>query len=263
MDSSAPREYRELAVVLANFCERQNSQVVGLGGGQGAGKSTLATLLKQASEANGAFTHLLGIDDFYLTQRERAALANNRHELFSTRGPPGTHDVGWLTRSIDLLRSQHSAEVPTFDKGTDERAKTLLLQPPCDRVLLEGWCVGAQPQMLDALQRPLNELERTRDPEGRWRSEINDQLRNAYADAWSRMDLFVFLQVPNLQSVREWRLQQENDRPAEHRKDRQWVDQFVQHYQRITEWMLAEAPHRADVVVQLNAEHRVVDVTFR
>lgn len=263
LDKAAPPEYRELAVVLTKLCRQRNRRVIGLGGGQGAGKSTLANLLKQAIRLSGESSQLLSIDDFYLSQRERKELASKLHELFQTRGPPGTHDVGWLLRTIDSLLLQQSAEVPSFDKGTDERIKTRVLSPPCDRVVLEGWCVGALPQSPAVLRTPVNELERSQDATGAWRQTINERLRTDYAEVWSRVDLFVFLQVPNLQSVRRWRLQQENDRPADQRKDQPWVNQFVQHYQRITEWMLEEAPNRADVVVQLNDEHRVVDVVVR
>lgn len=263
LNPDAPQEFRELAAVLVQYCEQREHRLIGLSGGQGSGKSTLGALLQEGFKLRGERAYVLSIDDFYLTRRERQELAAAHHELFETRGPPGTHDIAWLSRAVDALRNQQEVEVPVFDKGIDDRSGNVVLKPPCDRVIVEGWCVGARAQLDTELLSPINDLERLQDPDAHWRRRINDKLQTDYAEVWARFDCLVYLKVPNLESVRRWRLQQEQHRRVELRKDEKWVENFVQHYQRITEWMLNEMPSRANVVVRLDDEHKVAGIDFR
>ena len=263
LDSGAPRDYRELAVVLADHWRQCDNKIIGLSGGQGAGKSTLSDLIRAASLNLGEHVIVLGIDDFYLTQKERSLLASEKHELFATRGPPGTHDISGLLHAIDELVAGRSVEVPQFDKGTDERSGTRRIDPPCHRVLVEGWCVGASPQHESDVIKPINSLEREHDPKGTWRRTVNEYLTGEYAQLRDRLDSLVYLRVPDLDSVKQWRLQQEADRAPAQRRDIDWVSRFVQHYQRITEWMYDDAASRADVLVELDTNHRVSGLTLR
>lgn len=263
LDSDAPSDYRELAVVLADYGRNRNDKVIGLSGGQGAGKSTLSELVQAAFLNCGERVVVLGLDDFYLTQQERNRLATEKHELFATRGPPGTHDISTLLRVIDELLAGRSVEIPQFDKGSDERTGTRRIEPPCHRVLVEGWCVGAKPQHADELIEPINEMERERDPNLVWRRAVNGYLTAIYAQLLDRLDSLVYLRVPDIASVRQWRLQQEAERPPEMRRDSGWVSRFVQHYQRITEWMYVDAAVRADVLVELDTNHGVSKLILR
>ncbi|WP_374570261.1 hypothetical protein [Phenylobacterium sp. J426] len=38
------------------------------------------------------------------------------------------------------------------------------------------------------------------------------------------------------------------------------IARFVQHYERLTRWLLAELPSRADMVVELDADRRATHV---
>ncbi len=263
LDPAAPQDYRELAVVLLTYWRRHDQRVIGLGGGQGAGKSTLATLVEAAAVMQNERVITLGLDDFYLTQMDRAQLAEERHELFHTRGPPGTHDIAKLLQILDDLQHERPTEVPKFDKGLDERVGNVRLHPPYDRIVVEGWCVGARPQEGRALEQPLNKLECQRDPERVWRNAINAQLADDYAQLRAKLNCLVYIQVPDMTSVRQWRLQQEQERPPSQRKDADWVEEFVQYYQRLTQWMQQDVPVQADVVVELDANHRVTRLTLR
>ena len=263
LDPEAPLDYRELAVVLVNYWRQHGHTVVGLGGGQGAGKSTLASLIQQGAHTLGERVAVLALDDFYLTKTERDRLAQDVHRLFSTRGPPGTHAIDELINAVVELKSGHVVDVPQFDKGLDDRTGTLRMEPHCDRVIIEGWCVGATPQPDCELAEPLNQLERDRDQDGIWRRAINAKLMGEYAKFLELLDSFVFLRVPDIESVRSWRLQQEQGVPTAQRKDAVWVDEFVQYYQRLTEWMWLDAPLRADVVVELDAGHRIATLVLR
>lgn len=229
LDSSAPRDYRELAVILANYWRQHDHRVIGLSGGQGAGKSTLSDLIVVASQDLGERVVVLGLDDFYLTQNEREYLANEQHELFATRGPPGTHDITALLNAIEALMAGRSVAIPQFDKGLDERLGTRRINPPCHRVVVEGWCVGARPQPDSALIEPVNDLEREYDADRTWRRTVNEHLTLTYAQLSNQLDSLVYLRVPDIESVKRWRLQQEQHRPADQRRDFGWISRFVQH----------------------------------
>ncbi len=237
--------------------------VLGLSGGQGAGKTTLARLLEAALTAAGARAAACSIDDFYLPRRERAALAERVHPLLATRGVPGTHDVAVLERSIDALGGSGPVFLPVFDKGADDRLppeRWRRLTAPLDVLVLEGWCVGAEPQAADALGVAVNELEAREDPLGVWRRYVNDALAGPYARLWARLGSLAFLGVPDLAAVARWRAEQERELPPGRRMSPPALRRFVAHYERITRAMLATTPRRARLVVRLDPDHRVAEV---
>ena len=230
---------------------------MGIGGGQGAGKSTLGRLITAAGAALGVRVAVLGIDDFYLTKAERQRLAARVHPLLATRGPPGTHATGLAQRAIIALRRSETVTVPSFDKGVDDRAGMVTLRGAVDIVVLEGWCVGAPPGSDAELAVPINALERDSDTYGHWRRYVDAALRGEYAALFRELEALVFLQVPDLDAVRRWRLEQERERRAAQRMSARDVHLFVQHYERITRRMLARLPDAADAVVRLDHGHRI------
>ena len=263
LDSSSPIDYRELAALLACEWVATTPRMVGLTGGQGGGKSTLGRLIESACTSVGLRTCVLGLDDFYLPRAARKSLAENIHPLFETRGPPGTHDILRCREAMTQLRRPGGVSLPVFDKGLDERSGTRRVEGPFDVVLLEGWCVGAEPVDEASLANPINELERTQDPDAVWRRAVNAQLGEAYAETWRELDSLVYLRVPNLTAVRRWRLQQEDARPDHQRLGSEAVDLFVQHYERVTHSMMVSLPPRADLTVELAADHSIAAMAFR
>ena len=263
LDPTAPEDYRQLAALLLDRWYEQGVQYVGIGGGQGAGKSTLGRLLVQAGALSGLSTCVLSIDDFYLPQPDRLALARRVHPLLATRGPPGTHDIALCHSVLDALPYSREVAVPVFDKGRDDRTGTRTVTGHVDVVVLEGWCVGARPSPPELLAKPVNSLERERDPDSAWRSHINDALGGAYAELFQELDSLVYLHAPDMAAVRRWRLQQEEERPPELRMTAAEVDRFVQHYDRVTLAMMGDLPYRADAVVALDQYHGVAKLTFR
>ena len=262
LDVEAPDDYRQLAALLVDDWRSRAVRTVGIGGGQGAGKSTLGRLIVDAGEALGARVEVLSIDDFYLTREERHRLAEDVHPLLATRGPPGTHDVGLLRETLAALREPGDVRLPRFDKGVDTRTGYETRRGSVDIVVLEGWCVGATAAG-ESVHEPINALERDHDTDGRWRSTVETALRDSYAGLFADLDALVFLQVPGLEAVRRWRLQQEGERAPEQRLTEAGVNRFVEHYERITRRMLVALPARADVVVELDDDHRVAGLCFR
>ena len=263
LDADAPDDYRQLAALLVDAWQRRGISTAGIGGGQGAGKSTLGQLIVAAGTARGVRIAMLGIDDFYLTKAERQRLAEQVHPLLATRGPPGTHAIGLARQALAALQRPGAVTVPRFDKGIDDRAGVATLHGPADIVVLEGWCVGAAAGSAAELAAPINALERDEDDAGRWRHYVNAALQGEYAALFERLDTLVFLQVPDLDAVRRWRLEQERERPPALRMSAEDVHIFVAHYERVTKRMLAQLPDAADVVVRLDHQHRVAGLRLR
>lgn len=249
--------------IIADFIARQpprgGALVVGLCGAQGSGKSTLARQVQADLEGRGLATVILSLDDLYLTKARRNRLANEVHPLLATRGPPGTHDVALGADLLGRLKAGESVVLPVFDKIGDDRAppEALRRAGPADVVLFEGWCVGARPQPEVLLQAPINALERERDVDGRWRAFVNRALAEDYPALFAPIDRLVMLRAPGFEVVARWRLEQEASnlagRSGGRAMDEGEVGQFIQHYERLTRWMLEETPGRADLVLDLDA----------
>ena len=246
--------------------------LIGFSGCQGSGKSTLVALMaKVMREVYGVSTVVLSLDDFYLTKAARAALAESIHPLFATRGVPGTHDLALLNETISALRQPSGAvPVPAFDKALDDRTEMVhwrQVSAPVQLIFLEGWCVGLSPQQESELQASINPMEAEQDPSLAWRSEVNRQLANEYADVFGSLDALLLLQAPSFDAVFEWRWQQEQRLSKQFQQDhpdrpdptmsRSEVADFILHYQRLTEHGLKTLPDRADFVWELATDRSV------
>jgi len=267
-----PADYRETAdrywrPLSENIAERYAGRplLVGINGAQGSGKSTLCKFLEVLLVEHNQIGVTLSLDDLYLTRAERLELAGDHHPLFATRGVPGTHDVERGMAILDRLLAGKDAELPIFDKATDDRAPgTRPVGGAVNVVLLEGWCVGATPQPAAALREPVNTLEREEDPNGAWRREVNRRLATDYAELFARLDLLVMLKVPDFEAVRaNRRLQEQKLGSGPAVLDDAALDRFLAHYQRLTEWMFAEMPSRADVLVEIDRDQRPSRVSTR
>lgn len=250
---------------------RARPLIAGICGAQGSGKSTLALAVALAlREGAGLRVATLSLDDFYLTQAERRALAQEVHPLFATRGVPGTHDIGLALATIASLREPRKTCLPRFDKALDERAPVAewpVFAGPADIILLEGWCVGARPQPAEALATPINALERDEDPDGRWRQGVNAALAGPYQDLFALLDLQLLIAAPSFDCVLGWRREQEaklaarrlsEGRAADAVMDDAALTRFVSHYERLTRHILADMPMRADGLIALGADRSVI-----
>ena len=253
------------------------TQVVGVCGAQGSGKSTFCRLLGTVmGEAFDERAVTLSIDDIYETRERREAFAVQVHPLFATRGVPGTHDVDLGLDIIGRLLSlgaDESVTLPVFDKAVDTRLPAdqwKCHRGPASTVLFEGWCVGALPESEAALIEPINRLESEEDADGVWRLTVNERLHGDYQELFALIDVLILLRVDGMHRVFEWRRLQEHklaaaaavstrDRDTKIMTDEQ-VDRFIMHYERLTRHILAEMPARADIVFDLDDSHSASSV---
>jgi D-glycerate 3-kinase len=254
-----------LAPLLTAAARRRPGLVVGLCAPQASGKTTASRALERTLAGDGLRCATLSLDDIYLPHRQRETLAREVHPLLVTRGPPGTHDVERGAAILDALRRPGAVSMPRFDKAADDRAADEPVDGPADLILFEGWCIGARPQPEAALVEPVNALEGDADPDGRWRRWVNDQLAGPYQALFARLDLLVLLQPPGFETVVGWRTAEEGRLRARtlaetggygRTMDDAAVARFMQHYERLTRWILSETPDRADVLIALDPERR-------
>ncbi len=275
-----PAEFRELAdthfALLAHWVglrrETGRTLFLGINGAQGTGKSTLADFLRLTLESAADWqVACLSIDDFYLTRTEREQLAQGIHPLLRTRGVPGTHNVAMLQDCVQRLRELGTGQtlaLPRFDKARDDRAPAdawPTVTGPVDLIILEGWCVGSEPQTDAELMEPVNALEQDQDPNGTWRRFINSRLKSDYAALFGQLDALVYLQAPDFDAVYRWRLEQERKLPAAApavMTDAQ-VAQFIQYFERLTRADLAKLPGIADAVLEFDNAHRCTRSCYR
>lgn len=235
-----------------------------LSGPQGSGKSTA---LAEAVAALPVPVLGASIDDFYLTHQEREALAREVSPLYLTRGPPGTHDLALLSRTIAALRSADGSSLtplPTFDKLADDRRPETgwtTFQGRPAAIIIEGWLMGALPDPAAPSTPPINKVE-AEDTTGHWRRHQEEALAGPYSALWDMAGSFFHLSPPGFGCVLGWRLQQEaglwqargepmpEDRPA-------WAARFISHYERISRRMI-EGHRRPGTELRIDAQRRVV-----
>lgn len=246
-----------IAKQLCEICQDYDrSLIVGINGAQGSGKSTLAKQL-----ANVLVTQFhkrvvyFSLDDFYKTKEERQLMAKEVHPLFITRGVPGTHDVELALSVLQDLLAGRSTKIPVFDKALDDRLPEVqwqIVESAMDIVIFEGWCVGAKPQANEELDKPVNDLEAGEDIDSVWRRLVNQHLAARYQGLFAMIDYLIMMKVADFSVVFENRLRQERELALATERVMMSADEirrFIQHYQRLTEFMLAEMPSRADLVL--------------
>ena len=258
--------------IYTDFKKNKKIKIIGLTGGQGAGKSTITQIIKlilnYKYNLNVAY---FSIDDFYKTLKERKKLSKNIHKLFQTRGVPGTHDTKLLKKTFSDLTKKKFTPVllPSFDKSKDDRApkkkwKKINKQPHI--IIFEGWCIGARSQKNKNLIKPINILEKKEDPKLIWRKKVNKELKNEYNKIFNKINRLIFLKVPNFECVYKWRLLQEKKLKLTSGGKKIMsafqVRQFIMYYERITMQMLKDLTSKAYAVLYLDKKHRFSKIKF-
>lgn len=257
-DADDQNRYRQLIEALWHqLNQAEYPRVAAISGGQGTGKSTLARLLAQFAKEQGVLAGTVSLDDYYLSQQQRAGLAATVHPLLALRGMPGTHRIEQAILDIKNFLNGQAVKLPSFDKALD--------QPGAERapehfslLIVEGWCLGLGPQSAAQLREPVNQLESMADPEGHWRAYVNQHLAQDYQHCWSLLGTLIWLKAPDWQAICRWRAQQEQELRQVRgiAMSETQLHYFMQTFQRLTEHSFAVMPSKADIIIELNNSHQ-------
>tara|TARA_Y100000590_G_scaffold286094_1_gene321937 strand:+ start:1413 stop:2342 length:930 start_codon:yes stop_codon:yes gene_type:complete len=250
--------------------------IIGLSGGQGTGKTTITSLitiiLKNFFKLS---VFKISIDDFYKTRKAREKLSISKHHLLMTRGVPGTHDHKMISSFFKKIKCKNfkKFETPRFDKSMDDRCKKKFwykIKERPDIVILEGWCVGAKAQNLSNIRKPINILEKIKDPNLIWRKYVNTQLKTNYKKLFKELNAIIYLKASNFKLLQKWRIKQENKlwlRSINKKNlkimSRDEIIKFMYTYQRITQNMFKETPKYASIIMKLNSNHEIKSIKYR
>ena len=259
--------YLPLSKWIYSIYKKDNkTKIIGLAGGQGAGKSTVTGILKFIFKKKyGLNLCCFSIDDFYKTKTERRKMSKKVHPLFLTRGVPGTHDIGLINKTIKKLKTKKfkTVLIPKFDKSIDDRLKKNKWQKIKNRpniIIFEGWCVGARHQKDSELKNPLNPIEKIHDLNLVWRRTVNYYLKNQYKKLFNKLDKLIYLKAPDFDWVFRWRLHQEEKMKLT-LKDKKIMSKsevrnFIMYYERLTKHMMRDLKNISDLTVYLDTKHR-------
>ncbi len=252
------------------YSSKKKPMIIGLSGSQGSGKSTISQILKIILNSNYKLNVVsFSLDDFYKTAFERKKMSKFIHPLFMTRGVPGTHDVKWLYNVLrSLLKKKFKAvAIPKFDKSIDDRfsrKQWQLIKKKPDIIIFEGWCVGAKPQSLKELRKPINILEKIEDTKLTWRKKVNNELRTNYKKIYNLLDKKIYLRVPHFKYVFKWRLLQEKKLRLKLKKKtmtKKQIRRFVMFYERVTKSMTKNYKTN-DTVINLDKNHKIKSINY-
>ena len=258
--------------IYSTYKKDNRTKIIGLSGGQGAGKSTITEILKFILKRKyGLELCIFSIDDFYKTKAERKKMSKNVHSLFLTRGVPGTHDVSLIQKTLTNLKKKNfkTVLVPRFDKSVDDRfikSKWTKVTKAPNIIIFEGWCVGATEQKEKVLKKSINLIERKYDKNFKWRKRINDQLKNNYKKLFNKIDKLVYLKAPSFNHIFKWRLHQEQKLKLTSKNKKTMskskVREFIMFYERITKHMMKDFYRISDLTIFLDKNHRSKKMKF-
>ena len=261
---------------ISKKINRKKPLIIGVAGGQGTGKTTITSIisliLRKYFKLN---VFKVSIDDFYKTRNERKKLSLTKHPLLMTRGVPGTHDHKIILNFFKKVKSKNfkSIKLPKFDKSTDDRCKSKLwykVKFKPDVVILEGWCVGAKAQNSSKIKKPINYLEKFKDPNLIWRKYVNTELKTNYKKLFNHLDEIIYLKSSSFKLLQKWRITQEkrlllNSKSRRNLKIMKKGDviNFMQTYQRITQNMFKNMPKYASIILNLNSNHQIKTAVYK
>ena len=263
----SPNLWLPLAQQVAEYRQRLERPLIqGIVGGQGTGKSTLASILRLILKELGYNVVCISLDDLYKTYSDRLELRKQDPRLI-WRGPPGTHDIELGLNVLDRLRqpSQQAAmEVPRFDKsawgGAGDRTRSEVVEG-VDIVLFEGWFVGVRPIDPSAFDRApppiLTEGDRA------FARDMNARLQD-YLPLWERLDRLILLYPVDYRLSVQWRCQAERQMMAAGKSGMSdaEIEQFVNYFWKALHpelfiKPLTGKPEWVDMVIEIDRDRSV------
>ena len=261
---------------IAKKANKKSPLIIGLAGGQGTGKTTIASIISLIlTKYFKLKVFKISIDDFYKTRNERKKISKSIHPLLMIRGVPGTHDYKIIYEFFKKIKNKKFTKfrLPKFDKSKDERYNKKLwykINSKPDIIIFEGWCVGAKSQKNSELIKSKNSLEKISDQNFIWRKYVNLQLKKNYKNLFRQIDEIIYLKANNFKMLQKWRIKQEKTLWLKSKNKRSLrimnrgdIINFMKTYQRITQSMFKDAPKYASIVMKLNSNHQINSIKFK
>ena len=256
---------RILPIII--YLEKSESKKILIGGSQGIGKSGLIIIIKKTLEKFFNKNVLaLSLDNYYLSKNERNIISKKEHELLLTRGVPGTHNIKKLIKDIKKFENnKYPISIPLFDKLIDDRlSKYHKIFKKCDLLILEGWCCGCRNIDKNYLFKNINTLEKKFDKNYTWRKFYNNKLKSEYKSLFNLFDETIFLKAPSFKYVLGWRIKQEKNNYSNLNNSKKMntkeIKLFIQHYEKITKWMLKNYSKFANIVLKINKDQKITSI---
>ena len=253
--------------IIKNINDSKYSKFI-IAGSQGSGKSTLTTVLKLVLEKfYKKKVMLLSIDDYYLSKNKRLELSKKIHPLLITRGVPGTHNISVLKKDIiNFQKKKFPIVAPLFNKLKDDISSKKKIIKKAEILLLEGWCCGSPPISRDYLFKNINRLESTLDKNKAWRQYYNFQLQKDYKKVFSLFDKQIYIQAPSFTYISKWRYAQEESNALKSKGEKfmkkKDLHKFIQHYEKLTKWMIKTMPAKADMLIKIDKNQKIKKVVI-
>tara|TARA_Y100000590_G_C15604064_1_gene971248 strand:+ start:71 stop:937 length:867 start_codon:yes stop_codon:yes gene_type:complete len=264
------KEIEKYFIPIFEYINLSHKKKFLISGSQGIGKSTFLRILKKNNKKYYNKNILcLSLDDFYMNKSERKLLAKKIHPLFITRGVPGTHRIQKLLETIKKFEnSLYPINVPTFNKIKDTiNYKERTIKKNCDILILEGWCCGCTQLDKNYLYKNINYLEKHYDSKNIWRDFYNNKLNNEYAGLFKKFDATIYFKAYTFSNVYKWRLKQEKNNiksfiGTAHSMNKYEIKNFIQHYEKITKWMMKTMPKFADINLNVDKNQKIKKISI-
>ncbi len=252
---------------IIDYINSSNKKKFLIGGSQGVGKSSLIIILKKTLEKfYNKKVLTLSLDNYYLSKNKRILIANNYHELLITRGVPGTHDIKKLIKDVEKFdKNKYPINIPIFDKLIDDTLNyKYKINNKCNILILEGWCCGCNKINKNYLYKNINTIEKKFDKNFKWRKFYNNKLENDYKYLFDLFEEKIFLKAPSFKYVLNWRLKQEKNNYSQSTNFKKMntdeIKLFIQHYEKITKWMLKNSKKFANLVIKINSDQKIISI---
>ena len=262
------RQYITFKILpIIDYINSSNKKKFLIGGSQGVGKSSLIIILKKTLEKfYNKKVLTLSLDNYYLSKNKRILIANNYHELLITRGVPGTHDIKKLIKDVEKFdKNKYPINIPIFDKLIDDTLNyKYKINNKCNILILEGWCCGCNKINKNYLYKNINTIEKKFDKNFKWRKFYNNKLENDYKYLFDLFEEKIFLKAPSFKYVLNWRLKQEKNNYSQSTNFKKMntdeIKLFIQHYEKITKWMLKNSKKFANLVIKINSDQKIISI---
>tara|TARA_B100002052_G_scaffold118447_1_gene108977 strand:- start:117 stop:977 length:861 start_codon:yes stop_codon:yes gene_type:complete len=260
---------KDKLIPIINYICSSKSKKFLFGGSQGIGKSSFINIISKTIEKfYDKKILLLSLDNYYLSKKQRLLLSTKIHKLLVTRGVPGTHNIKELVKNVKQFNQEkYPITTPLFDKLIDDRIKlNKTIKTKCDILFLEGWCCGSSEIPKKFLYKNINNLEKINDPKNQWRNFYNKKLKNEYKKLFKLFDELIFLKTSSFDNVYKWRLKQEITNQSKNKRLKRMsaneIKVFIQHYEKITKWMIKDLNKKAQIVIQFEKNHKISSINF-